>query len=145
MGGGTSLLLALPETDDELGVESPCDCGAHGAHQAQFRFESQAGRTSYWQQASLFLWFVSYHFGLPEALCLCAREGRVARGVWNLRRFPGLIWPRLPANQLSAAVSTTVNRGECWGAAFSKGRQRRFDKGVFEAVDEGGGPGGGYR
>ena len=44
MGGGTSLLLALPETDDELGVESPCDCGAHGAHQAQFRFELREGK-----------------------------------------------------------------------------------------------------
>ena len=42
------------DSDDELGVESPCDCGAHGANQAQFRFESQGGGTSYWQQASRF-------------------------------------------------------------------------------------------
>ncbi len=47
MGGGTSPLLAPPEPqepDDELGVDLPCDCGAHGTHQAQFRFESQVGR-----------------------------------------------------------------------------------------------------
>ena len=39
MSGGTSLLLAPPEPDDELGVECSRDCGAHGAHQAKLRFE----------------------------------------------------------------------------------------------------------
>ena len=39
----------------------------------------------------------AYHFGLSVTLCLCAREGRVAQGVWNLWRSLGLIWPRLPA------------------------------------------------
>ena len=37
MGGDTSLLLAPPEPDDELGVGCSRDCGAHGAHQAQLR------------------------------------------------------------------------------------------------------------
>ena len=39
--GGAELVAAgPPEPDDELGVECSCDCGAHGAHQAQFRFDS---------------------------------------------------------------------------------------------------------
>ena len=52
-------------------------------------------------------------YQLGPARCLCAREGRVAWGVWNLWRSLGMIWPRLPARQLSAAVSTRVDRGGC--------------------------------
>ena len=43
MGEGTSLLPAPPELNDELGVENPCACSAHGTHQAQFRFELREG------------------------------------------------------------------------------------------------------
>ena len=33
-----------PPADDEIGVKCPLDCGAHGTHQAQFRFELRAGK-----------------------------------------------------------------------------------------------------
>ncbi len=55
-GGAELVAAAPPEPNDELGVECPCDCGAHGAHQAQFRFESHEAtiHRSYWQQIARF-------------------------------------------------------------------------------------------
>ena len=84
--------------------------------------------------------------GTSLGLALSVREGGsggVGGGGEDLWRCPG-IWPRLPARQLSAAVWTRVDRGECWGAGVCT----KVDNGVLiKAFSKRwmrvGGPGGG--